>query len=421
MNNNKIKALIRSGFTGRKNIGDGLYLRIQTHGSASWEVRFSLNGKRKSLIIEGGQYPQMSLAVAKAEAAKIKLLVIQGIDPVIERKRKNQGSIATVDELFSDWYQDLEKRLKHPQIPKRIYSKEIKPSIGNLQITDINARDIRAIIHKVSQSGRLATANDTLMYLKQLFNHACKLDLIDANPASAFKIADAGGVEASRDRALSFVELKSFFTTARKHTDIFTRDNYLAMALLVCLGVRKGELIAAKWQEFDFENLLWYLPKERSKTGTAITIPLADQLLPWLEELHIRSCGSDYVFPSRRASKRRAYISDDTLNHALAKLFGKKVDSKLQPYPNLLAKTKVAYFRVHDLRRTCRSLLSEIGIQGHIAERCLNHKLKGVEGIYDRYDYLKERRQALEKLACLIAPIVNGDLNIMPFVKNKRA
>ncbi len=67
----------------------------------------------------------------------------------------------------------------------------------------------------------------------------------------------------------------------------------------------------------------------------------------------------------------------------------------------------VDHFTVHDLRRTCRSLLASEGIPGHVAERCLNHKLKGVEGIYDRYDYFEERFEALNKIAQKLAPIIN--------------
>lgn len=67
----------------------------------------------------------------------------------------------------------------------------------------------------------------------------------------------------------------------------------------------------------------------------------------------------------------------------------------------------IAEFTVHDLRRTCRSLLAAAGVPGHVAERCLNHKLKGVEGIYDRYDYFDERRKALIKVEKLVASLVN--------------
>ena len=65
-------------------------------------------------------------------------------------------------------------------------------------------------------------------------------------------------------------------------------------------------------------------------------------------------------------------------------------------------KMPVEHFTVHDLRRTFRSLLASLSVPGHVAERCLNHKLKGVEGIYDRYDYLNERAEAL----CLLSDLL---------------
>ncbi len=406
MNDKQIKAFIKSGEATRKRIGDGLYIRVQTIGKAYWEVRYSINGKRRFMRIACGKYPNMSLANAKLEAALILQKTRNGIDPLAERLRDNEETIKTVNHLFDDWHLELSKRIKSADIQKRIYTKEIKPFIGDLVIEQVNARDIRAILQKVSNSDRPAVANKTLAYCNQLFNHACKLDLATTNPASAFKSSDAGGIEKSRTRKLDIDELKIVFNVLREHPNIFTRDNYLAVALLVSLGVRKGELIAAPWHEMDFEKQLWKLPEGRSKTGVAITIPLTESVVNWLKELKVRSAGSEYVFPSRRASKRRGYISDDTLNHALAKMFGMKVDSNKEPYPNLLGNAGVEHFTVHDLRRTCRSLLAEQGIPTDIAERCLNHKIKGVEGIYDRYDYFDERREALNKLSLLLKGVL---------------
>ncbi len=415
MNDKQIRAFIKSGVNTRKQVGDGLYIRVQTAGKAYWEVRYSINRKRRFMRIEGGLYPEMSLARAKLEAALIKQKIIEGFDPLAERIREDSMSIKTVNELFGDWFSEISKKLKHPNIPKRVYNKEIKPMIGDLRVDQVNARDIRAIIQKVSVSGRPAIANDTLSYCKQLFNHACKLDLIGANPASAFKPADAGGIEKSRSRMLDFNELNKVFQVFRENQDIFTRDNYLAVALLLCLGVRKGELIAATWDEIDFDEKTWSLPESRSKTGVGIKIPLADFVIDMFTELKVRSAGSKYVFPARRASKRRGYISDDTLNHALAKIFGQKVDSNKEPYPDLMGKVGIKHFTVHDLRRTCRSLLAELKIPSHTAERCLNHKIKGVEGIYDRYDYLDERREALTKLSQRLADIISGENNVAFF------
>ncbi len=96
-------------------------------------------------------------------------------------------------------------------------------------------------------------------------------------------------------------------------------------------------------------------------------------------------------------------MGSDTLNRAITKLFGHEAGKKKQP-KNVMG--DIPHFTVHDLRRTCRTLLARQGTQGHIAERCLNHKLKGVEGIYDQYDYLDERKETLDKLATKIHSIV---------------
>lgn len=405
MNDKQIKAFIRSKEIGRKAVSDGLYIRVQTAGIASWEIRYTVNDKRRFMTLEGGQYPYMSLADARAAAAIAKQSIIKGADPLAEREKLSEQKIQTVDDLFDDWFVDAQKRLKHSEIPLRLYTKEVKPYIGSLNIKDVTPMNIRNIIQKVAHSNRLPTANDTLLHCKQLFTHACKLGLKDGNPASPFTPADAGGVEKSRDRALSVEELKQFFSVARENISSFGRDNYLASALLVSLGVRKGELHKLTWREIDLDKKIWKLPQPRTKSLAAMTIPLPDTTVAWFKELKIRACGSEYVFPSRRKSTT-PHTGADTLNRAITKLFGHEAGKKKQPQNQM---KDTPHFTVHDLRRTCRSLLAEQGVQSHIAERCLNHKIRGVEGVYDRYNYQKERLEALNKIACIIGPIINAE------------
>ncbi|UTV27885.1 tyrosine-type recombinase/integrase [Photobacterium atrarenae] len=406
MNNKQLDALIKAKQDTQKTVDRGLTFRI-ARGKPSWVVKYTLRGKRAQIALPHA-YPKCSITEAKRLALDIRAKVKDGIDPKAERAKAQKIEIGNVNELFEDWFEhDIQKRLKHPEIPKRIYTKEIKPYLGHFAVVDVTPTDIRVILQEVSASGRPSTTNQTLMYAKQMFRHAVKLNLIVFNPAQPFTQNDAGGIQESRERFLTESDIQKTFATFRQHKDIFTRENYLACCLLLCLGVRKTELTSAQWKDFDLENGLWYMPED-NKVNTAITIPLPDLVLTWLEELRIRACGSDYVFPARRASKRRGYISDDTLNHALAKLFGKKVDSKKKPYPNYLGQAGVEHFTIHDLRRTCRTLLSSLNVAGHIAERCLNHSVKNkhssTEAIYDRHDFLDERREALDKLAEKLAP-----------------
>ncbi|MPW31268.1 tyrosine-type recombinase/integrase [Agarivorans sp. B2Z047] len=396
----KIQSLAKSS-PKRHPIGGGLYFVVRNNATPYWMLRYTAAGKRKELTL--GQYPYLSLADANAEAAIKKREIKSGTDPLLVRKRIKEQSIKVVDDLFNDWFEtDLSKRLKYPKIPKRVYTKDIQPSIGNIPLDQVNARDVRAIIQRIATE-RPSIANDSLIYMKQLFRHGIKLDLIAHNPASAFTVSDAGGVELSKDRALSLEELEKAFSLFRKHSASFTRDNYLACALLVTLGLRKSELCCAKWSEFELDKSLWHLPEGRSKTGAPITIPIPPQAKDWLDELKIRACGSDYLFPPRRISKK-PHMGNDTLNRAISKMFGRE-PGRQKPSPNLMG--DMLHFTPHDLRRTFRTLAAQQGVPGHVAERCLNHKLKGVEGIYDRHDYIDERREAHLKVADLVSPIIN--------------
>ncbi len=392
LNDMQVKSLLRKGKPGRYAIGQGLYLRVSNEGTGFWVVRYTANDRRREITL--GTYPGLTLANAAMKAAKLKAEVKEGIDPLVERKRVDSVKIKIVDDLAADWVKDCEKRLKYPNIPRRVYEKDLQPIFGELPLDRITPLDIRAALDKITDSGRPSIANDALMYCKQIFRHGIRLGLMPSNPADAFTVQHAGGAEKSRSRALSVAELTEVFACFRDNIGQFKRENYLAAALLLILGVRKGELIAAKWIEFDFDAAEWNVPIERSKTGVALKVPLPTVAVDWLQELRIRASGSAYVFPTRRSSKNYGHISPDTLNAALKKLFDDK-------------KLTVDHFTIHDLRRTCRSLLAGAGIPSHVAERCLNHKVKGMEGIYDRYDYLDERREALQEIADLLRPVID--------------
>jgi integrase len=73
----------------------------------------------------------------------------------------------------------------------------------------------------------------------------------------------------------------------------------------------------------------------------------------------------------------------------------------------------VTDWRIHDLRRTARSLMSRAGVDSNIAERCLAHTIGGIRSVYDRYAYQKEKKAAFEKLAAQVERIVNPTENVV--------
>lgn len=392
LNTKQLHAIWKQGEEGRTFLGNGLIFRVSASGTATFEVRYSIYGRRRIMGLLPA-FPALSLAEAEHQAAQIRYQAKQGLDPQETKKQVKQKPFKLLRDLAKHWLDDIDDRIKTGHIYRRVYNNDIDPQLGGLPPDKIRPIDINNLLKKIRASGRPAIANDALHYIKRIFQHGMKLGEVTNNPAEPFRYEDAGGTEKPRDRALTFKELDILFSTMRKYKDQITRENYLAVALLVCLGCRKMELMAATWDEIDFNEREWLMPSNRSKTGKAIRVPLVDPVYDWLQELHVRAAGSDYVFPSRRASKR-PHVSPDTLNAALAKLLR---EEKLALEP----------FTIHDLRRTTKTLLASMGVPPHVSERCLNHKIRGVEGVYDHYDYFNERKTAYEKLSGVIAPMVN--------------
>jgi integrase len=128
-----------------------------------------------------------------------------------------------------------------------------------------------------------------------------------------------------------------------------------------------------------------------------------------LRELVRLGNGSAWLLPARKMQERMIpHIDLNTVGAALAK--------NIRP---LMPDS--ANFTVHDFRRTARTHLAALGVLPHIGERCLNHKVKGVEGIYNRHDFFDERKEALQKWADLLDQLERGGAEIVELRKGKAA
>lgn len=399
----RIKQLAECGDNKKHPIGNGLYLKALPTGKASWIFRYTINGKRTEYTFADYSYSQtkrgMSLTNAENKTAEFKVLVRQGNDPKFALKKSSGGYESSVDFVAQEWLKKKQQKIQNAHIHKRVYENDIQPTLGKMQLTDVKTKLVMDLVSRINDSGRPSIANDALHYCKQIFRLAQKMDLVHFDPTQILSAEDAGGTESSRERKLSFNELEIVFSVLNEHKDRFTRDNYIAICLLTALGVRKNQLLQAPWSEFNLKKKIWRLPKERASKGRpGIEIPLAEPVILLLNELRIRSNNSDYLFPPRRASKK-PFVCENTLNHAVAAMFGKKVRANGKSLPNVFAEHKIEEFVPHDLRHTGRTLLSELGASAIVGEKFLNHKLRGVLGIYDHHPYFEERKTVMEKLA----------------------
>lgn len=391
----QLKAWVRNGQAiSGKSDGDGLTFTLSVNGVTAWTLRYRIGGRARELTL--GRYPDLSLTDARKLAAAKRVEVQQVIDvaAVKQQKKAEAKQAANVEHLANLWLDNtIRRRHRHPEVTERVFRRDILPSLGKCDTKSVSTPEITRLLAKINASGRPSIANDALRYLKAMFAYGEALGMVDRNPAERIKIEHAGGQEKSRTRALSTTEISKLLKAMRDNGTKFGRDNELAVKLLLALACRKMELFGAKWDEFDFSNNLWRIPSTRVKTGESRELALAPSVVEWLQELKVRACSSDFVFPARRESKKKrfAHVSPDTTWRALHEL-----------------NHGLEAFTVHDLRRTSRSLMADIGVPFDVAEKILGHKLPGLAHVYDRGNSREQQRTGLVKVAMKIVFLENN-------------
>ncbi|END3475352.1 tyrosine-type recombinase/integrase [Salmonella enterica] len=414
----QIKAWIRSGerFEGKAD-GGGLYLRYRAGDkNPIWRFRYRLTGKAR--VMQIGTYPVMSLTQARDTARKMAARVTLGFDvagekqerkaEVAEKLEQEKNAVLVSGLAMEFWERQILPRWKKPDFVLGIINRSIIPHIGNIRLEDIDTPDIDKMLHKITAGGARVTANKVLQFSRRIFEYGIRRKMLTTNPALNLRISDAGGTTKSRTRWLTREELIQLFQAMRS-VKRFSRENALAVKLLLALCCRKMELISAPWEEFDLDNGVWYLGKARrfnvstgriepwtTKSGEPINIPLPPQAVIWLRELRLLAGSSPWVFPARKIRHRKIpHVEASTLDAALLKI--------RQAMPD------VPHFTIHDFRRTGRTHMSALGVDRIVAERCLNHRISGIEGIYDQHQYFDERRAGLVKWADLLEALEKGE------------
>lgn len=389
-----------------KMIGDGLIFVASEagarRGKASWILRYRFGGRQREKVL--GRYPDISLKDARELARRDRAQLQQGINvSAVKRQEKLRATdMHDVAGLGKIWFErHIADNYKHPQVVERVLRRHIYPVIGKLPVDEVRPVHIDTVLTKIVVGGAPTVANDAMRHMFRMFHFAVKRKWIDSNPVYGFEISDAGGTETPRQRWLNREELTAL-ADAMRATLNFGRINELATWLLLALCVRKMELLSAKWSEFDLEQGIWRLRPNRTKMSIGIDIPLAPQVVEWLEEVKVFACGGEHLFPARRLihmkngvprSNRFQHVSPDTLNVALKRL----------------SMNDIEHFTVHDMRRTARTHMAAIGVDRFVAERALNHKLRDVEGTYNQYDYFDERKNALHRWATMLGAVSRGE------------
>ena len=363
-------------------------VRMRAGGSRTWIVQYGIGGKERKLPLGpvSALDPSKARALAKDVLARVRL----GEDPLA---LKHEAAARASETLGAQLPRYL--AFKRASLRSRSYAQverhltvHAKPLHGRpLASLVSDRRSVAVVLAKVAETSGPVEANMVRSSLSACCRWLMGEGLLDGNPIIATNKAAQNG---ARKRVLSDAELKRVWNG-------LSGGRYDAIVkLLVLTGLRREEIGGLRWDEIDLDRELIHLPAERCKNKRPHDQPLSSAALAIIAALPREGDKVFAAFGSWGRAKER-------------------LDRKLG--------NDVAPWRLHDLRRLVSTTMHDkLGIQPHIVEHILGHvgHQGGTAGVYNKADYLDERRRALEKWADHVEGIVTGKRPVAEVVRLRK-
>jgi integrase len=323
-------------------------------------------------------------------------MVAEGQSPAQEKQREKRRLSVAQDfgTVAKRWFKEARMAESTRAMRKAIFDRDILPVWKNRLMREITPDDLRALCIKVKDRGAPATAIHVRDIVKQIYGFATLHGEKVTNPADEVGPASIATF-APKDRALSPMKIRIMLHQLEHVPTLPTIR--LGLRLILLTMVRKSELLDAVWDEVDFENAVWTIPKERMKRGKPHNVYLSRQSLDIMIALRTCAGNSRYLLPSRYDAD--APMSRATFNRITVAVVKRAAKRNLPLEP----------FTVHDLRRTGSTLLNELGFNRDWVEKCLAHEEgRSSRGVYNKAEYEQQRRHMLKEWADMIDAWVEG-------------
>ncbi len=369
----------------------GLYLLVNQTGKY-WRLDYRFAGKRKTLAL--GVYPDVSLKDARARRDDARKLLADDIDPGEQRKAIRQAREASETNTFEavarEWLEGRKSHVEEAQHVKTLarLEKDVFPWIGNCPIAEIDAPEILTLLRRIDARGARYTAHRARSEISRVFRYAIATGRAKNDPA----VALIGAIPPPVSKHFSSITDPAKVAEMLRAFDGFsgTFPVLCALKLAPMLFVRPGELRKAEWSAIDFDKAEWrYLV---NKTKTDHLVPLANQAIAILRELHPLTGQGRYVFPGARTASRP--MSEAAVNAALRRL---GYDTRTE-------------ITGHGFRAMARTILhEELHQKPEVIEHQLAHAVPDALGTaYNRTKFLKERKAMMQMWADYLDKIKGG-------------
>ena len=351
----------------------------------------SNNPTRRTL----GEYDVMSLEEARDKARAWRKLIKKNVDPHdIEERRRKTTFASVADEFIAYIHNKL--KLRTATVMEHNLRETFIKRWGSRPITEIASSDVSRVIGEAVDRDAKYQAFHHFALIRRLFNWAIGTDRygLEANPCRRLNTEDLIGERLARDRVLTDDELRALWhATAR----LGYPYGHL-YRLLLLTGLRLGEVCGARWSEFDLERCEWTIPAERMKKvkggAKPFIVPLTEAMLSVLNSLP-RFDSGDCLFSNSHGRRplRPSQFSD--VKERLDAIMLEELKQMATEAGRGAKRAALPDFVNHDVRRTVRTHLSALRIGEEVREAVLAHARPGIKGVYDKYQYLDEKREAL--------------------------
>jgi integrase len=353
----------------------GLYLRVPPEGPISFTVAVRDQYGRKPWV-KIGSTADMGIETARERAREVIRRIKDGL-PAFEPVPEQPASYRVVAEKWLALHVAREGLRSQAEI-ERLLRKFVFPVWGKRDFADIKRRDINDLLDAIAKDSAW-NADHVLAIIRKLANWYATRDDDYVSPFVKGMRRTRSEVRA-RDRILDDKEVRAIWRQAEANGTFGA-----LVRILLLTAQRRGAVVGMKWSDITSEGV-WEIATEAREKGNAGALRLPERVLTIINA-QPRVQGNDYIFAATRGNGPL-----DGFNKRKA-AFDKSCG--------------VADWTLHDLRRTARSLMSRAGVSDEHAEHALGHKLQGVKKVYNRYDFFKEKSDALARLAALIERIVN--------------
>jgi len=351
----------------------GLSLRVLSTGAKSYMLRYRVGRGRgaPSRRLSLGAADQITLDQARRLARQWMGEIAAGGDPSADLRKARE--VPTVAEALEAYARDLDRRIV---VRRRDYMSALQRGLAKLlrfRLPEVSEAQWKGAVHAVEETGQFGAADYLRTRLTAFLGWLKERGDLEHHPLAGWRRARRTRAEQVEraGRAMSLREL----ALAWKSCDAVPDDFARFIRLLILTGQRRTETARMRWRDVDLEAGEWVIPAAEAKNGRAHVVPLGPMALELIR------------------SQPRVFN--------VAWVFSGRTDAPISGWSKRMAKLEeraesleLARWTLHDLRRSFRSGLSELGVSPRVAEAMLNHAGSELEQVYDRADLGRSRREA---------------------------